>query len=90
MTAPIRRRRSSASAITMRIPQKRWIVLVTLAFLLLAGSFTGYRFWLAASKVNGKAGVGDFIALAQNQNDTPGTLAYKIHHGIRVNMLLLG
>jgi LCP family protein required for cell wall assembly len=74
----------------MRIPQKRWIVLVALAFLLLAGSFTGYRFWLAASKVNGKAGVGDFIALAQNQNDTPGTLAYKVHHGIRVNILLLG
>ena len=54
------------------------------------GSFTGYRFWLAASKVNGKAGVGDFIALAQNQDDTPGTLAYKIHHGERVNVLLLG
>jgi LCP family protein required for cell wall assembly len=74
----------------MRIPQKRWIALVVLAFLLLAGSFTGYRFWLAANKVNGKAGIGDFIALAQNQNDTPGSLAYKIHHGIRVNILLLG
>jgi LCP family protein required for cell wall assembly len=91
MTAPIRRRRrSSASAVTTRIPQKRWIVLVVLAFLLLAGSFTGYRVWLAASKVNGKAGAGDFIALAQNQNDTPGSLAYKIHHGVRVNILLLG
>jgi LCP family protein required for cell wall assembly len=90
MTAPIRRRRSSASAVTMRIPEKRWIVLVVLAFLLLAGAFTGWRFWLAANNVNGKAGVGDFIGLAQNQNDTPGSLAYKIHHGQRVNILLLG
>jgi LCP family protein required for cell wall assembly len=74
----------------MRIPEKRWIVLVVLAFLLLAGSFTGWRFWLAANSVNGKAGVGDFIGLAQNQNDTPGSLAYKIHHAERVNVLMLG
>lgn len=90
MSAPLRRRRSSASANTLRIPQKRWIVAAVLALLLAAGSYTGYRFWLAASKVNGHAGLGDVVGLAQNQEDTPGTLAYKIHHGERVNVLLLG
>ena len=90
MSAPLRRRRSSASANTLRTPDKRWIVVAVLAFLLAAGSYTGYRFWLAASKVSGHAGLGDFVGLAQNQQDTPGTLAYRIHHGERVNVLLLG
>jgi LCP family protein required for cell wall assembly len=90
MSAPLRRRRSSASANTLRIPDKRWIVAAVLALLLAAGSYTGYRFWLAASKVNGHASLGDVVGLAQNQQDTPGTLAYKIHHGERVNVLMLG
>src|ERR1700682_1072656 len=90
MSAPLRRRRSSASANTLRTPDKRWIVAAVLAFLLAAGSYTGYRFWLAANKVNGRGGVSDFVGLAQNQQDSPGSLAYKIHHGIRVNVLLLG
>src|ERR1700694_5901833 len=89
MSAPLRRRRSSASASPMRLPYKRWIIASVLALLLAAGSYTGYRFWLAASKVNGHAGLGDVVGLAQNQQDTPGTLAYKIHHGERVNVLLL-
>src|ERR1700730_17551589 len=90
MSAPLRRRRSSASATTLRIPERRWIVAAVLAFLLAAGSYTGYRFWLAANKVNGRGGVSDFVGLAQNQQGSPGSLAYKIHHGDRVNLLLLG
>src|SRR5258708_16166788 len=91
MSAPIRRRRrSSASAITMRIPSKRWLAGFVLAVMLAMAAFTAFRFWQAATQVNGRAGLGDLIGLAQNLEDQPGTLAYKIHHGERVNILLLG
>src|SRR5258708_33199474 len=91
MTAPIRRRRrSSASAITMGLTSQRWLVGFVLALLLAVASFTAFRFWQAATQVNGRAGLGDIIGLAQNLEDQPGTLAYKIHHGQRVNILLLG
>ena len=74
----------------MRIPDKRWIAAFVLALFLAVAAYTGFRFWLAASNVNGHAGLGDIIGLAQNLDNTPGTLAYKIHHGERVNVLLLG
>src|SRR5258708_2169422 len=91
MSAPIRRRRrSSASAITMRIPSKRWLAGFVLALMLAMAAFTAFRFWQAATQVNGRAGLGDIIGLAQNLEDQPGTLAYKIHPGERVNILLLG
>jgi LCP family protein required for cell wall assembly len=75
---------------TMRIPDKRWIAAFVLALFIAVATYTGFRFWLAASQVNGHAGLGDIIGLAQNLEDTPGTLAYKIHHGQRVNVLLMG
>ena len=53
-------------------------------------AYTGIRFYQAASKISGHGSIGDVIGVAQNQNDTPGTLAYKIHHGERVNILMLG
>src|SRR5258708_7130178 len=91
MTAPIRRRRrSAASAITMRIPSRRWLAGFVLALMLAVAAFTAFPFWQAATQVNGRAGLGDIIGLAQNLEDQPGTLAYKIHHGERVNILLLG
>jgi LCP family protein required for cell wall assembly len=74
----------------MRFRDKRWIAAIVLALFLVVASYTGFRFWLTASNVNGHAGLGDIIGLAQNLEDTPGTLAYKIHHGQRVNVLLLG
>src|SRR5258708_9570471 len=58
--------------------------------MLAVAAFTAFRFWEAAPQVNGRAGLGDIIGLAQNLEDQPGTLAYKIHHGQRVNILLLG
>src|SRR5258708_9293676 len=58
--------------------------------MLAVAAFTAFRFWQAATQVNGRAGLGDIIGLAQNLEDQPGTLAYKIHHGERVNILLLG
>src|ERR1035437_10113812 len=90
MSAPIRRKRRLVSATAMRIPNKRWIAAVVLELFLAIAAYTGFRFWLAASQVNGHAGLGDVIGLAQNLNDTPGTLAYKIHPGQRATVLLLG
>jgi LCP family protein required for cell wall assembly len=90
MSAPVRRRRSSAGTIALRFPRRRLIAAVGIAIILAAVAYTGVRFYLAASKISGHGGVGDVIGLAQNQDDTPGSLAYKIHHGQRVNILMLG
>jgi LCP family protein required for cell wall assembly len=74
----------------MLLTSKRWLAGFVLALLLAVAAFTAFRFWQAATQVNGRAGLGDIIGLAQNLEDQPGTLAYKIHHGERVNILLLG
>jgi LCP family protein required for cell wall assembly len=65
------------------------VVLIT-ALLLAIGSYTGFRLFQLANAISPHAGLGDVVGLAQNQDDTPGTLAYKIHHGERVNILMLG
>jgi LCP family protein required for cell wall assembly len=90
MSAPVRRRRSSAGTIALRLPKRRLIAAAGIASILAVVAYTGVRFYLAASKISGHGGVGDVIGLAQNQDDTPGSLAYKIHHGERVNILMLG
>ncbi|MFN2462449.1 MAG: LCP family protein [Candidatus Dormibacteria bacterium] len=74
----------------MTLPRKRAVILLIVALVLAVGGFTGFRLLELANSVNGHAGLGDVIGLAQNQDDTPGTLAYKIHHGERVNILMLG
>ncbi|MDQ6747553.1 MAG: LCP family protein, partial [Candidatus Dormibacteraeota bacterium] len=58
--------------------------------LLAIGSYTGFRLFQLANSISPHAGLGDVIGLAQNQDDQPGTLAYKVHHGERVSILLLG
>ena len=78
-----------SSAIALRLPSRRWVIGIGLVLILAVISYTGYRFYSAAHSLNG-AGIGDLIGLAQNQDDQPGTLAYKIHHGERVNILLMG
>jgi len=66
------------------------MVVLALALLLAIGAYTGFRFFQLASSISPHAGLGEVIGLAQNQDDQPGTLAYKIHHGERVNILMLG
>ncbi|MGB2940932.1 MAG: LCP family protein [Candidatus Dormiibacterota bacterium] len=91
MSAPVRRRRRSAGTIALRFPRRRLIAAAGIALILAVVSYTGIRFYLAAAKVSpGHSSLGDVLGLAQNQDDTPGTLAYKIHHGERVNILMLG
>ena len=79
-----------ARAFAFSMPRRRVIVVLILALLLAIGVFTGFRFLQLANSINSHASLGDVIGLAGNQDDTPGTLAYKVHHGERVNILMLG
>ena len=91
MSSPqYRRRRSTGRTFAITMPSRRVIVVLILALLLAIGAFTGFRFLQLAKSISPHAGLGDVVGLSQNQDDTPGTLAYKIHHGERVNILMLG
>src|SRR5207245_7654351 len=91
MTAPIRRRRRSrARAMALRLPSRRAVVSALLALLLATCTYTGYRVLKAIHAIDPRAGLGDIVGLAGNQENIPGTLAYKLKHGQRVNILLLG
>ena len=89
MSAPARRR-SSAGTTGRRFSKRRLIAATGIAIILAVVAYTGIRFYVAASRISGHGTIGDVIGLAQNQDDTPGSLAYKIHHGERVNILMLG
>ena len=91
MSAPLRkRRRSNVTALSLRLPNRRRIISVVGVLLVAAGLFAGYQAYDVYRHVNTKAGIGDFIGALQNQEGQAGTLAYKVHHGQRVNILLLG
>ena len=72
------------------LARKRWWA--ALAFLLvIAGSgLTVSRVFASARAVNPRVTVGEVFSVLQDQADVPGSLAYKVHNGIRVNILLLG
>jgi LCP family protein required for cell wall assembly len=90
MSAPLRRkRRSQASTIALRLPNRRIVVAIGIVLILAVVAFAGLRLYQFA-KISSHSGIGDILGLAQNQDDTPGTLAYKIHHGERVNILMMG
>src|SRR5690348_7826915 len=91
MSAPLRRRRrSTASAMAIPVPNKRVIAAVLLALVLAVAAYTGLRVLGAIRNIDPHAGLKEVIGLAQNQDGVPGTLAYKLRHGQRVNILLLG
>jgi LCP family protein required for cell wall assembly len=78
--------------IALHMPSRRVVIAIAMvvALLVAVGAFTGFRLFQVASSITKHATLGDVIGLAQNQDDQPGTLAYKIHHGDRVNILMLG
>lgn len=77
-------------ATALHMPSRRAVIAVVVTLLVAIGSYTGLRLYQLANTISPHAGLGDVIGLAQNQDDQPGSLAYKIHHGERVNILMLG
>jgi LCP family protein required for cell wall assembly len=61
-----------------------------LAVFLAVGAYTGFRVLKAIHALDPHAGLGDIFGLAGSGEDTPGTIAYKIKHGQRVNILMMG
>jgi LCP family protein required for cell wall assembly len=57
--------------------------------LLLTG-LLGFRVWSAIHAISPRAQPGDLLNLVQAHADEPGSLGYKIKHGQRINILLLG
>ncbi|MFN2465418.1 MAG: LCP family protein [Candidatus Dormibacteria bacterium] len=91
MSSPrYRRRRSATQVRVLPTLSKRRLVALIVVVLVAFGSFTGFRLFQLAKSISPHTGLGDVIGLAQNQDDVPGTLAYRLHHGDRVNILLLG
>ena len=57
--------------------------------LLLTG-LVGFRIWSTIHAISPRAQPGDLLSLVQAHADDPGSLGYKIKHGQRINILLLG
>lgn len=69
---------------------RRWFAATGVALVLATGAVFGYRVFAAIRHIDPNASLGSIVGLAQNQDNVPGTIAYKLHHGERVNILLLG
>ena len=74
----------------MQLPSRRWVVAGVVSLLLAVFAYTGYRVLRAIHTLDPRAGLSDIVGLAGSEKNTPGTLAYKIDHRERVNILLLG
>ena len=90
MDQPRRRRASAALG-----PARVWhyaraaLALITgVAFLV--GGLAVFRVWSAVHTISPRAQPADLITLVHAQNDEPGSLAWKIKHEERINILLLG
>jgi LCP family protein required for cell wall assembly len=63
---------------------------VVVAIALLLSGLAVVRVWSAISAISPNAQPQDILALLQAESANPGSLAYKIKHGQRINVLLLG
>lgn len=63
---------------------------VLLGVVVLAAGVAGVRLWSTIHAISPRTQPQDLISLVQAKNDGPGSLAYKIKHGQRINLLLLG
>lgn len=86
-----RRRRASAA---LGPAQPRSYVALALAVLLglvvLGAGVAGIRLWSTIKAISPRTQPGDLISLVQAKSDDPSSIAYKIKHGQRINILLLG
>jgi LCP family protein required for cell wall assembly len=57
---------------------------------ILLSGVVGFRGWSTLHAISPRAQPGDIITLVQAQTDDPGSLGYRIKHGERINVLLLG
>jgi LCP family protein required for cell wall assembly len=63
---------------------------IVLAVALMLGGLAVFRVWSTIHAIAPRAQPQDIITLVQAQTDDPGSLAYKIKHDQRLNILLLG
>lgn len=90
MEGQARRRRASAAARqALQASYARAAVIALLGLLLLFGGYVALRVWSAIHAISPNAGVGDVLSMVGG-SDPVGSVAYKIKHGERVNLLLLG
>ncbi|HEY9289282.1 MAG TPA: LCP family protein [Candidatus Dormibacteraeota bacterium] len=63
---------------------------VLLGIVVLGAGVAGIRLWSTIKAISPRTQPGDLISLVQAKNDDPSSVAYKIKHGQRINVLLLG
>jgi len=85
-----RRRRSAQRAVALPRPSRRAVLTAVLALLFLAASLATFRFWTLIHRISPDTHAGDVLGLLGGGPPQPGTLAWKIAHDERVNVLLLG
>jgi LCP family protein required for cell wall assembly len=65
------------------------VAVITAGALLLAG-LLAFRVWSAIHAISPRAQPADLVTLVHAQRDEPGSLGWKVKHGQRINLLLLG
>jgi LCP family protein required for cell wall assembly len=90
ITQPRRRRASAALGPARPWHYLRAALAIVLGAALLLGGIGGVRVWSAIHAIAPRAQPQDIITLVQAQTDDPESLAYKIKHDQRLNILLLG
>lgn len=63
---------------------------VLLGVVVLGAGVAGIRLWSTIKAISPRTQPGDLVSLVQAKNDDPSSIAYKIKHGQRINILLLG
>jgi LCP family protein required for cell wall assembly len=87
---PRRRRASAALGPARPGAYFRGALAVTLSVVILLAGLAGVRVWSTIHAIAPRTQPQDLITLVQAQADDPTSLAYKIKHGQRINILLLG
>ncbi|HVH64675.1 MAG TPA: LCP family protein [Candidatus Acidoferrum sp.] len=91
MVTQPRRRRASAALGRMRPARVvRGALAVFAGLVLVVTGVIGLRVWSTIHAISPHAQPGDLLNLVQARADDPGSLGYKIKHGQRINVLLLG